>query len=120
MQEAVNLAHKFSLFSDYWHPRIVGELNGQHVKLARLKGQFVWHHHDDGDELFLVIQGRLRMRFRDGEVQVAEGELIIVPRGVEHLPVADDEVQVLLFERVTTRNTGNVKNDRTLTDLDRI
>jgi mannose-6-phosphate isomerase-like protein (cupin superfamily) len=120
MEEVVNLAHKFSLFSDPWRPRIVGELNGQYVKLARLKGEFVWHHHDDADELFLVIQGTLRLKLPDGEVQVAPGEFIIVPRGVEHLPVADDEVQVLLFEPVATRNTGNVENDRTVTDLDRI
>jgi len=116
----VNLAEKFALFSDHWRPRIVGELNGQQVKLARLKGEFIWHHHDDADELFLVVQGTLRMKLPDGEAQVAAGEFIIVPRGVAHLPVADDEVLVLLFEPAATRNTGNVENDRTVTDLERI
>ncbi|MCX6032074.1 MAG: cupin domain-containing protein [Chloroflexi bacterium] len=118
--EVVNLAHKFTLFADHWRPRIVGELNGQHVKLAKLKGEFIWHHHDDADELFLVVRGTLRMKFPDGEAQIAPGEFIIVSRGVAHLPVADDEVHVLLFEPVATRNTGNVENDRTVTDLARI
>jgi len=118
--EVVNLAHKFSLFADHWHPRIVGELNGQHVKLARLKGEFLWHHHADADELFLVIRGTLRMLYPEGEVQIGPGEFVIVPRGVEHLPIADAEVHVLLFEPVATRNTGNVETDRTLTTLERI
>lgn len=112
--EKVNLAEKLSLFSDHWSPRIVGELNGQHVKVARLQGEFVWHHHDDEDELFLVIRGSLRMRLRDGEVTIDEGEFFIVPRGVEHQPVADEEVHVLLFEPATTLNTGNVRDDRTV------
>lgn len=112
----VNLAQKFSLFTDHWHPRIVGELNGQHVKLARLQGEFVWHHHDDADELFLVVMGRLTMRFRDGETDVGPGEFIVVPRGIEHLPVAPEEVQVLLFEPASTRNTGNVENERTVSE----
>jgi len=116
----VNLAEKFALFSDHWRPRIMGALNGQQVKLARLKGELIWHHHDDADELFLVVQGTLRMKLPDGEAQVAAGEFIIVPRGVAHLPVADDEVLVLLFEPAATRNTGNVENDRTVTDLERI
>lgn len=116
----VNLADKFALFSDHWRPRIVGELNGQQVKLARLKGEFVWHHHDDADELFYVVRGTLRMMLPDGEARVAAGEFVIVPRGVDHLPVADDEVLVLLFEPAATRNTGNVENDRTATDLERI
>ncbi len=120
MLEVVNLAQKFALFSDHWQPCIVGELNGQQVKLARLKGEFVWHHHDDADELFLVIDGKLRLKLPDGEVQLAPGEFAIVPRGVEHMPVADEEVQVLLFEPAATRNTGNVENERTVTDLDRI
>ena len=120
MIEVVNLAQKFSLFADLWRPRIVGELNGQHVKVVRLKGEFVWHHHDDADEMFLVIQGTLRIKFPDGEVQIAPGEFVIVPRGVEHLPVAEDEVQVLLFEPVSTRNTGNVEDEHTVTGLDRI
>ena len=120
MIEAVNLAKKFSLFSDHWRPRVVGELNGQQVKLARLKGEFIWHHHDDADELFLVVRGTLRMKLPDGEAQVAAGEFIIIPRGVEHLPVADDEALVLLFEPASTRNTGNVANERTVTDLESI
>ena len=120
MIEVVNLAEKFSLFSDHWRPRIVGELNGQQVKLARLKGEFIWHHHDDADEMFLVIHGTLRMKLPDGEAQVAAGEFIIVPRGVEHLPIADDEALVLLFEPAATRNTGNVENERTVAGPERI
>ncbi len=116
MPEVINLAQKFSLFPDQWRPRIVGELNGQYVKLARLKGEFVWHHHDDADELFLVVAGTLRIRFPDSETRVGPGEFVIVPRGVEHLPVADEEVEVLLFEPVTTLNTGNVQNERTVRD----
>ncbi|MBA3947277.1 MAG: cupin domain-containing protein [Herpetosiphonaceae bacterium] len=107
MIEKVNVAHKFSLFNEHWSPKIVAELNGQQVKLAKLHGPFVWHHHDDGDELFLVIQGRLRMEFRDRQVWLEEGELLVVPRGIEHRPVADEEVQVLLFEPAGTLNTGN-------------
>jgi len=120
MIEVVNLANKFALFSDHWRPRIVGELNGQQVKLARLKGEFIWHHHDDADELFLVVRGTLRMKLPDGEARVAAGEFIIVPRGVAHLPIADDEVLVLLCEPTSTRNTGNVENERTVTALERV
>lgn len=120
MIEVVNPAEKFALFSDHWRPRIVGELNGQQVKLARLKGEFIWHHHDDADELFLVVQGTLRMKLPDGEAQVAACEFIIVPRGMEHLPVADDEVLVPLFEPAATRNTGDVESERTVADLERI
>jgi quercetin dioxygenase-like cupin family protein len=120
MIEVVNLAEKFALFSDHWRPRIVGELNGQEVKLARLKGEFIWHHHDDADELFLVIRGALRMRLPDGEARLAAGEFIIVPRGVEHLPIADDEALVLLFEPAATRNTSNLDNERTVADPERI
>ncbi len=120
MIEVVNLAEKFTLFADHWRPRIVGELNSQQVKLARLKGEFIWHQHADADELFLVVQGTLRMQLPDGEAQVGAGEFIIVPRGVAHLPIADDEVLVLLFEPAATRNTGNVENDRTVVDPERI
>jgi mannose-6-phosphate isomerase-like protein (cupin superfamily) len=120
MPGKVNLAQKLSLFQDYWSPKIVGEVNDFHVKLAKLKGEFIWHHHDVEDELFLVVKGRLQMRFRDEDVWVDEGEFVIVPRGVEHLPVADEETQVLLFEPKSTLNTGNVKNERTVEDLDRI
>lgn len=117
--EKVNLKEKFALFSEYWSPRVVGELNGQHVKLAKLRGEFIWHHHEHEDELFLVIKGTLVIRLRGGDVVVNEGEFFVVPRGVEHQPVAEDEVHVLLFEPSTTLNTGNVRNDRTLDDLER-
>jgi len=118
--DRVNIAEKLSQFSEYWSPRIVGELNGQQVKLARLLGEFVWHHHDDEDELFLVIKGSLRMRLRDGDVTINEGEFFIVPRGIEHLPVAEEEVHVLLIEPAGTRNTGNVRNELTLDNLERV
>ena len=114
--DKVNLTQKFAAIGEHWSPRIVGELNGQHVKLAKLKGEFVWHQHDDEDELFLVVQGTLRMRLRDREVVIEQGEFFIVPRGVEHLPVADDEVHVLLFEPAGTLNTGNVENERTVAE----
>jgi mannose-6-phosphate isomerase-like protein (cupin superfamily) len=110
----INIAAQLESFSEPWSPRIVGELNGQHVKLVKLKGEFVWHHHDQEDELFLVVKGRLRMRFRDREVALDPGEFLIVPRGVDHLPVAEEEVHVLLFEPASTLNTGNVRNERTI------
>jgi mannose-6-phosphate isomerase-like protein (cupin superfamily) len=116
----VNLSKKFASFSEHWSPKIVGELNGQQVKLAKLQGEFVWHSHEHEDELFLVIQGVLRMQFRDREVAVREGEFIIVPAGVEHRPVTDEEVHVLLFEPASTLNTGNVNDERTVEKLDRI
>lgn len=123
--DKVNLREKLSQFTEHWQPRIVGELNGQHVKLAKLKGEFVWHYHEDEDEMFYVVQGRLRLRFRGDETGCTEidleaGEFLIVPRGVEHQPVADDEVHVMLFEPAGTRNTGNVQNDHTLVDLERL
>jgi mannose-6-phosphate isomerase-like protein (cupin superfamily) len=118
--EAVNLAEKFSLFSDYWSPKIVGELNGQQIKLAKLKGEFVWHNHEKEDELFLVVKGRLRMKLRDREVLIREGEFLIVPRGTEHLPIADEECRVVLLEPASTLNTGNVKNERTVDQLRRL
>ena len=118
--EKINLKSKLESFDDYWNPRIVGELNGQHVKIAKLKGEFVWHHHDEEDELFLVLEGRLTMRFRDRTVQLDPGEVLVVPRGVEHLPVAEDEVHVLMFEPASTLNTGNVTNERTRANLERI
>ncbi len=120
LPERVNLAEKFQLFAEYWSPKIVGEINDSFVKLVKFKGEFVWHHHEREDELFLVLKGRLRMKFRDHEVEVNEGEFIIVPRGVEHLPVADMEVHVMLLEPKTTLNTGNVENERTLHKLERI
>ena len=118
--EKVNLAEKFSLFSDHWKPRIVGELNGQHVKIVKFVGPFEWHHHDHEDELFLVVRGRFTMDFRDKQVAVEQGEFLIVPRGVEHRPVAESEVEVMLFEPAGTLNTGNVHSDRTVETLERL
>ena len=117
---AVNLAEKFAKFQDYWNPRILGELNDCHVKAVKIKGEFVWHHHDHEDELFLVVQGTLRMRFRDRDELIREGEFIIVPRGIEHLPVADEEVHIILLEPKTTLNTGNIENERTVRELEHI
>jgi mannose-6-phosphate isomerase-like protein (cupin superfamily) len=116
----VNLAEKLARVSDYWSPKIVGELNGQQVKLVKFKGPFIWHHHDHEDELFYVVKGRFRMEYQDRSVDVAEGEFLIVPHGVEHRPVADQEVEVMLFEPATTLNTGNVRNERTRERLERI
>jgi mannose-6-phosphate isomerase-like protein (cupin superfamily) len=116
----VNLQEKFAKFQDYWNPRVIGELNDCQVKAVKLKGEFIWHHHHHEDELFLVIKGTLRMKFRDREAIVKEGEFIIVPRGLEHLPVAEEEVHILLLEPKTTLNTGNVVNERTVGQLERI
>ena len=116
----VNLNEKFSLFSDHWKPRIVGELNDAQVKIVKIQGEFVWHHHDTEDELFLVVRGTLRMRFRDREERVGAGEFIIVPRGVEHCPAADEEVHIVLIEPKSTLNTGNVTNERTVAQLEHI
>jgi mannose-6-phosphate isomerase-like protein (cupin superfamily) len=122
--EKVNLSNKLSLFDDYWNPRIVGELNGQMVKLVKFKGPFTWHHHDNEDELFMTMKGRFRMEFREGDqeraVWIEAGELIIVPRGIDHRPVADEECEVMLFEPATTLNTGNVSNEFTRKQLDQI
>lgn len=115
--DKVNLAEKLNLFDDYWSPKIVGELNGQHVKLVKLSGEFIWHHHDVEDELFLVVKGRLVIKFRDQDVILEEGEFLIVPRGVEHMPVAEEEVHVLLFEPASTLNTGNVRSEQTVENL---
>jgi mannose-6-phosphate isomerase-like protein (cupin superfamily) len=116
----VNLAEKLALFSEYWSPKVVGELNGQQVKLVKFKGPFTWHRHDAEDEMFLVVKGRFRMEFRDHNLELAEGEFIVVPKGVEHRPVADEEAHVLLFEPATTLNTGNVVNERTVRELERL
>lgn len=133
----INLSDKLSLFSDHWGPRIVGELNGQYVKLVKFQGPFTWHHHENEDELFLVVKGRFRMEYRDASpeskmdqsdraekreshVWIETGEMIIVPRGVEHRPVADEEAQVLLFEPVSTLNTGNVTDEFTVRNLKKI
>jgi len=118
--ETVNLKDKFGKFQDYWNPRVLGEINDCQVKAVKLKGEFIWHHHNNEDELFLVVQGTLRMKFRDREAVVREGEFVIVPRGVEHLPVADEEVHIVLIEPRTTLNTGNIRNERTVSQLERI
>jgi mannose-6-phosphate isomerase-like protein (cupin superfamily) len=118
--EKVNLKDKLALFSEQWQPKIVGELNGQQVKLVKFQGPFVWHHHEAEDEMFLVVAGRFRMEFRDRAVWLEAGEFIIVPRGVEHRPVADEEAHVLLFEPATTLNTGNVQDELTQHVLERI
>ena len=118
--QAVNLSEKLRQVADYWNPKIVGELNDSFVKVVKLKGEFLWHHHEHEDELFLVVKGTLRMRFRDKDVVVREGEFLVVPRRVEHLPVADDEVHVVLLEPKSTLNTGNLRNERTVETLERI
>jgi len=114
----VNLKEKFCLFSEYWSPKIVGELNGQNVKLAKFKGEFVWHKHDNEDEMFFVVDGILKIEFRDKTVTINEGEFIIVPKGIEHKPVAEQEVFVMLFEPATTLNTGNTESNLTKHKLD--
>ena len=118
--EKVNLQSKFDSFTKHWSPKIVGELNGQLVKLVKFQGPFVWHHHDHEDELFLVVKGRFRMDLKDRPLWIEEGEFIVIPRGVEHCPVAEEEAHVLLFEPASTLNTGNVRNDRTLDHLEKI
>jgi mannose-6-phosphate isomerase-like protein (cupin superfamily) len=118
--EKVNLAHALARFSDCWSPKIVGEVNDTQIKVVKLKGEFVWHHHDAEDELFLVLGGRMTMRFRDRDVLLETGEMIVVPRGVEHLPVADEVCEVLLVEPKTTLNTGNVVSERTVRELEGI
>jgi mannose-6-phosphate isomerase-like protein (cupin superfamily) len=118
--QKIDLAAKLALIEDAWNPRVVADLNGQQLKLVRLRGAFTWHHHEREDEAFLVLHGAFRMEFRDHAVELREGELIVVPRGVEHRPVADEEAAVLLFEPATTLNTGNVRDERTREALDRI
>ncbi len=120
MIEKVNLAEKLALFDERWSPKIIAELNDTHVKIVKVDGKFVWHHHDDEDELFLVVSGRLRMQLRDGDVVLDPGELIVVPRGVEHCPLAEGETHVVLIEAKTTLNTGNVRNDRTVEQPERL
>jgi mannose-6-phosphate isomerase-like protein (cupin superfamily) len=116
----VNLLHKFSLFTDHFSPKIVGDLNDHQVKVVKLQGEFVWHHHENEDELFLVVRGRMRMGLRTGDIELSEGELFIVPKGVEHKPSADEECWIVLIEPGTTLNTGNVTGERTVAELDRI
>ena len=118
--EKVNLAQTFGRFEEHWSPKIAGELNGQYIKLVKLKGEFVWHHHEQEDEMFLVVKGRLTLKLRDRDVVLGPGEFFIVPRGVEHLPVAEEEAHVLLFEPKSTLNTGNLRNERTREKLERL
>jgi mannose-6-phosphate isomerase-like protein (cupin superfamily) len=120
MLDKINLAEKFSRITEYWKPYIAGELNGQLVKLDKLKGEFVWHHHENEDEMFLVVKGRFRIEFRDKTVWLDEGEFIVVPRMVEHKPVADEEAWIVLFEPASTLNTGNVDNEFTLRKLEKV
>ncbi len=118
--EKVNLAHKFSLFEDHWSPKIAGEINDSYLKLVKFKGEFVWHHHEAEDELFLVVKGRFLVKLRDRDIWLEEGEFVIVPRGVEHKPIAEEEVLVLLLEPKSTLNTGNLRDEKTVANLERI
>ena len=118
MVKKINIDQKLSLFSDHWNPRIIGELNKQHVKLAKIKGEFIWHKHDKEDEMFLVLKGILKIEFRDRIETIHENEIIIVPKGVEHRPIAEEEVSIMLFEPATTINTGDLDNERTRKNLE--
>ena len=118
--QKINIQEKFSLIDDYWNPRIGGEVNDMEVRFAKLQGEFVWHKHDEEDEMFLVVKGSLLMRLRDQEIEINEGEFLIVPKGTEHLPIAEEEAHVLLFEPKTTVNTGSEVNERTVSDLGKI
>lgn len=118
--EKINVIQKLSSFSDYFNPRIVGELNGQYVKLVKFQGEFIWHHHDYEDELFYVVKGSFDMLLQDKTITINAGEFLVIPRGVEHKPVAKEEVEIMLFEPATTLNTGNIENELTRKDLDRI
>ena len=121
MIQKVNLADKFASFSDFWSPKVIGEVNDAAVKLAKLKGTFEWHHHELEDELFLVVKGQLTIKLRDqDDIMLNEGECVVIPKGVEHLPVADEEAHVLFFEPKTTLNTGNVQSERTVRELERL
>ena len=120
MLEKVNIAEKFRLFDEHWSPKIAGEVGDSYVKLVKFRGDFVWHRHETEDEMFLVIKGSITIRLRDGDVQLGEGEFVVIPRGVEHLPVAEEEAHVLLFEPKTVLNTGDVRNERTRPELQRI
>lgn len=118
--DKINLTQKFSLFDEHWSPKIVGEMNDSYIKLAKLKGEFDWHHHDNEDELFLIVKGQLTIKFRDQDLVLEAGELVVIPRGVDHLPVAAEEVQVMLIEPKGTLNTGNVVTEKTKQVLERI
>jgi len=114
MTEVINLAKKFDLFTEHWSPKIAGELNDSYVKLAKVQGEFVWHHHDNEDELFFVVKGMLTIKLRERDLTIREGEFVIIPRGVEHMPVAEEEVWIMMLEPKTTSNTGNITNERTI------
>ena len=118
MVKKINIDQKLSLFNDHWNPRIIGELNKQHIKLAKIKGEFIWHKHDEEDEMFLVLKGTLKIEFRDRTETIRENEIIIVPKGVEHKPIAEEEVSIMLFEPATTINTGDLNNERTRKNLE--
>jgi len=118
--EKVNLNQKFSLIQDYWSPKIAGEINDSYVKLVKFKGEFVWHHHETEDELFLVVKGKLLIKLRDRDIWLQEGEFVIIPKGIDHLPIADEEAHVILLEPKTTLNTGDTQNERTVTNLEQI
>ena len=118
--EKVNVGQKFAAFDEHWSPKIAGELNGQYVKLGKFLGEFIWHHHDDKDEMFLVVKGRFRIEFQDRSEWIEEGEFVVVPRGVEHRAVAEEEAHVMMFEPASKLNTGNVRGERTVEELDRI
>jgi len=118
MAKKINIQDKLSLFNDHWNPRIIAELNKQHVKLAKIKGEFIWHKHDEEDEMFLVLKGNLKIEFRDRTETIHENEIIIVPKGVEHRPIAEEEVSIMLFEPATTINTGDLDNERTRKNLE--
>lgn len=120
MLEKVNLSEKFGLFSEHWSPMIAGEVNDAYVKLVKFQGEFVWHKHDTEDEMFLIVKGHITMKLRDGDIEVGEGEFVIIPRGVEHMPIAEAEAHVILFEPKTVLNTGDVVNERTRRELGRI
>ena len=118
--DVINVMEKFDLFQDQWSPKVIADLNGQQVKLAKIQGEFVWHDHAEEDELFYVIKGELRMLFRDGEKLIKAGEIIVVPKGVEHKPIAEEEVWVMLFEPAATKHTGDVETELTVTEYERI
>ena len=120
MLEKVNLSEKFGLFDEQWSPKIAGEVNDSYVKLVKFQGDFVWHKHDEEDEMFLVVKGAITIKLRDGDVRLGEGEFVVIPRGVEHMPVAEEEAHVLLFEPKTVLNTGDVVNERTVAELQRV
>ena len=114
MTQVINLNEKFNLFNEHWKPKIAGELNDSYVKLAKVQGEFVWHHHEKEDELFFVVKGTLTIKLRDKDLTIREGEFVIIPKGVEHMPVADEEVWIMMLEPKTTSNTGNIENQRTV------